>query len=73
MTQVMSNLNLEIPEYSSKLDPTKCNESLNVIEWTIEKMFIKQIKHLYEAKCTKKRKLLKSVEEIKKKDIKLES
>lgn len=67
----MDHLNLEIPEYSSKIDSTKNHEG-TLEEWTIQKVYLSYIKHLYDGKCKQKRKKTEAINEVKKKDIKLE-
>lgn len=69
MTKLMSHLNLELPEYSRKLDPTKNDLSTAIIDWSICTEDIDHIKNLYEKNCRgKKRKSEKTVQNVKKKE-----
>lgn len=73
LEKIMNYLNIEIPEYSHKLDPTKHKEPNQLIEWTIQKTYLKHMKELYEQKCkNKKRKSKDLIENVKKKEIKSE-
>lgn len=67
----MQHFNIEIPDYSYKLDPTKDKER-SLYEWTIQKAYLNQMKRLYDHKCKQKRKKTEVMDEVKKKDIKLE-
>lgn len=53
LVKVMKKLGLEIPEYSNDIDPTK---SAGVVDWTIKKEDIREIKQLYNIYCKKQRK-----------------
>lgn len=53
MTMLMKNLNIKIPKYTAKNDPTKTLASTpdKFIEWTISDSTVKKMKKIYEAKC----------------------
>lgn len=55
LTKVMKKLGLEIPEYSFDIDPTKRAED-SVLDWTIRKEDINEVKQLYNIYCKKHRK-----------------
>lgn len=55
MTLLMEELNLTIPEYSKKNDPSKREEN-TLFEWTIPEQEVKRMRALYEAICCKSKK-----------------
>lgn len=55
LIKVMKRLGLEIPEYSNDIDPTKRAEDV-VLDWTIRKEDISEVKQLYNMYCKKHRK-----------------
>lgn len=64
LVQLMKNLKLEIPIYSKSNDPTKTSDDI-ILDWTIKKSYIENIKKLYNLHCKnfKKRKLLELKED----------
>lgn len=52
MSLLMEELNLAIPEYDSKLDPS-CQELTSPVEWTIPESEVKRMRLLYEQTCCK--------------------
>nr|XP_023021026.1 NAD-dependent protein deacetylase Sirt6 [Leptinotarsa decemlineata] len=69
IVKIMKRLGLEIPEYSSEIDPTKYRDSDSVVEWNILKQDVEKIKLQYDKliKDYKKRKAEESLLNIKKK------
>ncbi|KAL0271071.1 UNVERIFIED_CONTAM: hypothetical protein PYX00_008290 [Menopon gallinae] len=53
MTMLMKNLNLKIPKYSPKCDPTRivAQSPEKFLEWTISDYALKKMKKIYEEKC----------------------
>lgn len=53
MTMLMKNLNLKIPKYTAKNDPTKTVALTpdKFMEWTISDYAVKKMKKIYEEKC----------------------
>lgn len=68
LTKVMKKLGLEIPEYSHDIDPTKRLED-TVLDWTIKKEDIVEVKNLYNMYCKKHRKRKLDVKQIKSKKL----
>lgn len=55
MKKVMKKLGLEIPEYSADADPTKRLED-TVLDWTIRREDISEVKSSYNLYCKKHKK-----------------
>lgn len=55
LVKVMKKMGLEIPDYSNNIDPTRCEEDI-VLDWTIRKENITEIKQLYNMYCKNHRK-----------------
>lgn len=55
MTLLMDELNLSIPEYNRKLDPS-CWKNDIAMEWTIPESEVKRMRLLYEKNCCKSNK-----------------
>lgn len=56
MTMLMKNLNLKIPKYTFKNDPTRVlvSSTEKFLEWTISDSALKKMKKIYEEKCGSK-------------------
>ncbi|XP_066143133.1 NAD-dependent protein deacetylase Sirt6 [Euwallacea fornicatus] len=50
LENIMKHLNLEIPEYSKEVDPTKNQVGYAIVEWDILKVDVKMFKAMYEEK-----------------------
>lgn len=62
MSLLMEELNLTIPEYNRKIDPSKREEN-TMFEWTIPDQEVKRMRALYEENCCKAKKKLKTKSE----------
>lgn len=67
MLKLMKNLELEIPDYVEEEDPTKIlrRNANKLIDWTIPKKNINDIKKLYDIHCKNFKKRKADVIEIK--------